>query len=193
MRSPGDPIHVETAKWGDRPHWHRSGVWLGRDDHGEWLGFPRGTHNHRPGFDATPAYAFDSVVDSVLLVQPGVWRLPTFHAPGIWCSLYVDMTTPARWDGAVLRAVDLDLDVIAMSADGDGVAPSGRVVGAGNAFVDDEDEFAAHRISFGYPEDVVASARASADDVLRAHRAGAAPYDGSHLRWLDVLAGLIPS
>ena len=38
--------------------------------------------------------------------------LATFHAPGGLVEVYVDMTTPAEWDGAVLRAVDLDLDVV---------------------------------------------------------------------------------
>ena len=56
-------------------------------------------------------------------------------------DLYVDMTTPPAWDGDVLRAVDLDLDVV-----------RGRT---GRVWVDDEDEFAAHRGPYGYPTAVV--------------------------------------
>ena len=47
------------------------------------------------------------------------------------------MATPPYWDGDVLRSVDLDLDVIQ--------GLSGRV------WVDDEDEFADHRVRWGYP------------------------------------------
>ena len=73
---PGTPVHVAMTKWGDRPHWEFDGVLLGEDEHGEWLGFPRGTHNHRPGHE------FRSAVDCVTLVRPGAWCLPTFQAPG---------------------------------------------------------------------------------------------------------------
>ena len=88
---PGTAIRCEMSKWGDRPHWQFEGVFLGSDEHGDWLGFPAGTHNHRPGHE------FHSEVACVTLVQPGRWHLPTFQAPGIWCDLYVDVTTPAVW------------------------------------------------------------------------------------------------
>ena len=87
---PGTPIRVEMTKWGDRPHWEFEGIHLGSDEHGEWLGFPLGTHNHRPD------YEFHSKADCVTLVPTGGWYAATFHAPGIWCDLYVDITTPGR-------------------------------------------------------------------------------------------------
>ena len=167
---PGTPISCEMSKWGDRPHWRFEGVFLGSDEHGDWLGFPAGTHNHRPGHE------FHSAVDCVTLVQPDRWHLPTFQAPGIWCDLYVDVTTPAVWEGEVLRAVDLDLDVIETLE--------------GDVVVDDEDEFAEHQVAFGYPADVIEAAQASCDEVLAAVRAGEAPYDGTHERWLEALGRL---
>ena len=51
--------------------------------------------------------------------------------------MYVDITTPPQWDGTTLRAVDLDLDVVR--------GTTGRV------WVDDEDEFAEHRIALATP------------------------------------------
>ena len=82
---------------------------------------------------------------------------------------------PAVWDGSTVRAIDLDLDVIR----GD----NGRVI------VDDEEEFAEHRVAFGYPDDVVARAQQSCRRVRDAMVAGAAPYDGAtHLPWLERLA-----
>jgi protein associated with RNAse G/E len=96
--------------------------------------------------------------------------LATFHDVDGPVRVYVDITTPPVWDGSVLRAVDLDLDVVRGN--------TGRV------WVDDEDEFADHRIRYRYPDDVVAAAMASCDRVHAAVAAGAAPYDGVAASWL---------
>jgi protein associated with RNAse G/E len=86
------------------------------------------------------------------------------------------MTTPPGWDGDVVRAVDLDLDVIRLQT--------------GDVVVDDEDEFAEHQVSYGYPPEIVALAETSRDIVHAAIVARRPPYDGSHLRWQAVLDGL---
>jgi uncharacterized protein len=184
---PGTPIRVEMTKWGDQPHWEFDGIVLGSDEHGEWLGFPPGTINTRPGLE------LESKVACVTLVPADGWYAATFHAPGIWCDTYVDIATPGRWDGGVLRAVDLDLDVIRM-ADPlpdeiyHAAAEAGRV--AGEVFVDDEDEFAEHQVAFGYPAEVIERAQAGCDEVLAAVRAGRAPYDGTAQPWLSELGRL---
>ena len=171
------------SKWGDRPHWRFRGTYLGRDRHGEWIGFPAGTTFTRPGAH------FEAVNDQVALVparvdgsRPG-W-LATFHGPGgflpvsgarVPIDLYVDMTTPAAWQGDVVRAVDLDLDVV-----------RGR---SGRVWVDDEDEFAAHRTAYAYPPDLVDHALAACAAVSAAVRDGAPPFDRrAHLDWLDLVA-----
>src|SRR5690349_4834447 len=114
-------------KWGDRPHWHIPGRWLGSDEHGDWIGIPAGTLMARPGVEVVSEF------DQVGLVPapgPDLERafLATFHAAPSHIWVYVDMTTPPVWDEGVVRAVDLDLDVI-----------RGR---EGDVVVDDEDEFA---------------------------------------------------
>lgn len=165
----GGPVRCVMTKWGDRPHWEFDAVLLGSDEHGDWVGVPAGTPMARPGA------AFVPPVDSVLLVPAAMedW-LATFYAPGFRVEVYVDVTTPARWDGAVLRAVDLDLDVV-----------RGK---DGRTWVDDEDEFAEHQLAFGYPEETVSSAVAACDDVLRRVTAHTPPFDGgTPARWLDVL------
>ena len=186
----GTPIRCEMTKWGERPHWQFAGLYLGADEHGEWLGFPAGTHNQRPG------YEFHSEVDAVTLVPHDGWYAATFHAPGIWCDLYIDIATPGRWEGSVLHAVDLDLDVIRMSPEppvSRRSAPQNLSAGLGQVFVDDEDEFAEHQIVFGYPPEVIGAAQASCDELVSAVRAGLPPYDGSHERWLAELSRLAAS
>jgi len=156
------------TKWGGRPHWQYDATFLGRDEHGEWLGCPVGTFYSRPGLE------FVATFDSVVLVPTnGAPHLAGFNYGISKAAIYVDMTTPPRWDGTFLRAVDLDLDV---------VKPRD-----GEVFVDDEDEFAEHQVSYGYPPEVVAMAERSAAEVLAAVRQGIAPYDGTADRWLTSL------
>ncbi|MEJ7832005.1 MAG: DUF402 domain-containing protein [Nocardioides sp.] len=170
---PGDVVRVVMTKWGGRPHWEFDSVFLGSDEHGDWLGIPDGTTMARPRM------SFVTETDQVGLVPgPGAgggagW-LATFHAPGFPVATYVDMTSVPVWDGSVVRAVDLDLDVI-RGADC-------------SVVVDDEDEFAEHRVTFGYPPDVVDLAEASCAWVHEAVLNQAPPFDGTADSWLNVLA-----
>jgi uncharacterized protein len=159
-------IRVVFGKWGSRPHWEYAALHLGEDEHGAWLGLPRGTRVARPGRQ------FETGEAQVVLV-PEAPYVATFYSPGgtAACEVYVDVSTrPVVGDGTV-TAVDLDLDVVRDW--------SGRV------WVDDEDEFAAHREAFGYPEEVVDLALATCEEVRRAVLTGQAPFDGpTAQRWL---------
>jgi hypothetical protein len=166
---PGTPVRCETTKWRDRPHWVYEGTYLGADDFGDWIGFAPGSRFVRPGAEYVAPYAQVTLVPAEDLAERG-W-LATFHAPDGEVRTYVDITTPPRWRFATLQCVDLDLDVV-----------QGRT---GRVWVDDEDEFAAHRERWAYPEIVVVSAVASCEAVERAVRRGEAPFDGeTHLPWL---------
>jgi uncharacterized protein len=171
----GDPVRIEMEKWGGRPHWQFDGVWLGSDEHGEWIGIPAGTPMSRPGMHLVSGNDQVGLVPHAGGPDEG-WWIATFHAASApRVSVYVDIATPPRWDGNALRTVDLDLDVV-------------RLVD-GEVYVDDEDEFAEHQFELGYPADVVERAGRSCERV-RADVAGrVAPYDGSHERWLAVLDG----
>lgn len=178
---PGTRVRVEMTKWGDQAHWAYDALYLGSDAHGDWLGLAAGTTYSRPGKRFAIPY------DHVGLVPAAVgrerpWHMAVFYTDGgpHWPALdgspvevYVDMTTPPVWDGTTVRAVDLDLDVVR--------GFNGAVI------VDDEDEFEEHRVTLGYPADVVAGARASCEAVLAAVSARTAPYDGSHQAWLAAL------
>ncbi len=167
-------MRVVFRKWGDRPHWEYDALRLGDDEHGTWVGAAAGTRLSRPGAEFAAPSHFVSLVPAD---QPFV---ATFYDPG-WAAVvdsgvdvYVDITTVPRWDGAQVTMVDLDLDVVR--------GWTGRV------WVDDEDEFADHRVRFGYPADVVRLAASSCDAVHAAVRSGLPPYDGVvGARWLSRL------
>ena len=170
----GDPVRIAMEKWGHRPHWTYDAHWLGADAHGAWIGIPAGTPMSRPG-----AALVARNPQVVLLPPEGApvehrgW-VATFHGqPREWVEVYVDITTPPTWDDATLRCIDLDLDVIR------------RV--DGSVFVDDEDEFAEHRVSLEYPEEVAAAAELSCARIRADVAAGRPPYDGSHDRWFALL------
>ncbi|GAB3748394.1 hypothetical protein [Microlunatus parietis] len=50
---------------------------------------------------------------------------------------------------------------------------------------EDEDEFAAHIVRYGYPEELVARTRATADEVLIAARDGFEPFGTAWRSWVD--------
>ncbi|MBC9734541.1 DUF402 domain-containing protein [Nocardioides marmotae] len=165
----GSRVLVRMAKWRDRPHWSFAAVALGSDVHGDWLGLPAGTSMTRPGA------SYVAPTDQVVLVPaaaPDAERawVTTFHGEGGPLQAYVDITTPPVWDGTTLHAVDLDLDVLR--------GLTGRV------WVDDEDEFAEHRVTLGYPPELCELAVASCARVRAIVEAGHAPYDGSARAWL---------
>lgn len=61
-------------------------------------------------------------------------------------------------DGTVLRMVDLDLDVVRHRG--------------GETRIEDEDEFAEHQVSYGYPESVTSRARQTCRWLMEAGRRG---------------------
>ena len=158
------------TKWVDAPHGEFLGTYLGADEHGDWIGYPAGTLMTRPGVEVRPPN------DQVGLVPRDRGFLATFHGPGGVMLTYVDMTTVPVWDGTVVRAVDLDLDVV-QNLDG-------------SSYVDDEHEFAEHQVTLGYPPEVIALAEQTCAEVLDAVRRGTPPFDGSAQRWLDRLAAV---
>ncbi|GGF37108.1 hypothetical protein GCM10011519_08260 [Marmoricola endophyticus] len=160
------PVRIECRKWPDSPHWEMDAHRLGMDEHGVWCGIRKGTVMTRPGA------AITAVADHVTLAPYDDWWLATFYGAdpvadaGRPFATYVDITTPSYWlTDTVLRAVDLDLDVIR--------GTTGRI------WVDDEDEFAEHRRTLGYPIDVVEHARESCTSIEAAMRAGEPPFDSA--------------
>lgn len=171
MRFPaGTSVRVAMTKWGERPHWGFAAAYLGTDDHGEWLHIPAGTVFRRPGME------YVAPVDQVtLLPPPAAGWVATFHAAHGPVRLYVDITAGLAWQGGTVSCVDLDLDVLER--------PDGEVL------VDDEDEFAEHRVAYGYPPEVVAAAEAACRSVHEAVLARRPPFDlDTAAAWLRLAA-----
>jgi len=171
---PGRQVRVVTRKWPDSPHWEHDALLLGEDSHGTWLGAPAGTRCSRPGA------AYDSDDAMLRLLPAGEPWIASFYRRGgrAQFDVYVDITTVPVWERDILTAVDLDLDVVRGWA--------------GRTWVDDEDEFADHRVRLGYPDHVVRLALASCDTVLAAVRREEPPYDRrAPLPWFAALADLV--
>lgn len=171
--SSGDRVRVLMTTWPDRPHSAFTGVYLGADEHGDWVGARAGTRCQRGG--VTFAQRSDWVT---LLPEDESW-VAGFYEPALPVATYVDITTATVWDGPSVSCVDLDLDVV-RGADGE-------------TYVDDEDEFARHRVDLGYPDDVAHRAEAACRWALDGVRREAAPFDGSHQPWLARLRDLVPA
>lgn len=169
----GRAVAVAMTKWGGRPHWTFHGVYLGADDHGEWIGYPPGSRFSRPGRAVVADWASVGLVP-----HRDAAHLPTFNRPNttVRSEIYVDMATPPEWDGDVLRSIDLDLDVVKRWD--------------GTLEIVDQDEFEEHQLAYGYPPEIITLAEESAERVYAAMSAGQAPYDGTAERWFAVLAAL---
>ena len=104
----------------------------------------------------------------------GVGILFPFVSDAVDRDVMVNTVAPV-WDGNVVRAVDLDLDVV-------------KTIDERGTYVDDEDEFAEHQRLFGYPPDVIELAERSCAWVHDAVVRELPPFDGTADRWLALVA-----
>jgi hypothetical protein len=168
---PSEIVRVVYTKYDGSAHRDYPARRLDEDDLGIWVGVPRGTksvYHGRPSVEQIPF---------VLLIPHHAWWTGMFNPPPRTSEVYCDITTPARWEGDTVHIVDLDLDVV-------------RRRDSGLVELRDEDEFAVHRESFGYPADLVHEAHAAARKLLVALGDGTEPFAGHYRKWLsDVVDG----
>lgn len=137
---------------------------LGEDDHGVWLWAPAGTSFRRG--DEPPKVSERMWVK---LITHDRWWTAIWTTSG---RIYVDVATPAEWDGDTVRMIDLDLDVVRH--------PDGSVT------VEDEDEFAEHRVAMRYPPRVVDGARAVTAQLVVDIEARREPFADVGDAWLAI-------
>mgnify|MGYP001825936962 FL=1 len=171
---PTQTVKVRFSKWNGDPHWAFDMHRIGEDAHGTWLWAPGGTRLQRGSEPPISAkHGFVKVI-----TRGGWWTALWNEGPwgdGRTIHTYVDVITPAEWDGDTVRMIDLDLDIVRRS---DGAVE-----------VDDEDEFEEHRIAMAYPEHIVAKARTEAARLALAVEGGAEPFGAIGDRWLELARG----
>jgi protein associated with RNAse G/E len=161
-------VEVLFSKWDGRPHRRTVERLLGTDEHGTWLGSPVGRVVHYIAADARVA----SKSPAVRLIPPGGWWSAIFFGGDREPAIYCDVTSVAQWPSPDrVTMIDLDLDV-ELWRDGD-------------LKLLDEDEFAEHQLSFGYPDEVIASARQAADHLVTAIKSGQEPFATVWQSWLN--------
>ena len=162
---PGDPVRVASTKYDGSLHYQYTCTVVA-DEGDRLLAFaPGGTLMDSYRGTRPTARHFLRVHDTdhfwnIEVAWDRAWR-PSKH--------YVNIAMPSSWEDGTLRFVDLDLD-ISWWADG-------RVL------LLDTDEFAAHRVRFGYPPWLVDRAWAAVDQVRSLISVRAAPFDGSLYAW----------
>jgi uncharacterized protein len=163
-------IQLIYRKYDGALHWHGVVEWLGEDEHGVWAGAAPPSTMRRGD---EPPVVFDHAW--ILLLPRNAWWTATFNDPPEATEIYCDITTPARWPSASeVTMVDLDLDV--------------RRRRTGSVELLDEDEFAEHRVRYGYPADVVAEARRAAAWLTDALTDGREPFAGVYRSYLELVA-----
>lgn len=169
-----ETVHVRFSKWDESAHWTFDMERLGVDEHGVWLWAPAGTQLRR-GSDE-PIVAKHRFIKVIPTGQwwTGIWNDVT-QGVGRSIRTYVDVITPAVWDGDAVHMVDLDLDVVRRSD--------------GTVEVDDEDEFEEHKVAFGYPDHIVDRARAETAQLVLGIESGKEPFGEVGERWLGVSSG----
>lgn len=163
-------IHLDFRKWPDKTHWQFEMLFLAEDDWGVWLWSPPGTVAQR-GDDEPKTFHHTNVK----LIRPDAWWTAIWN-DGKRFDLYVDIITPAVWDGDRVSMIDLDLDVE-------------RTI-EGVVSILDEDEFADHQVTLEYPAHLISGARRAADDVAEQVAAGAEPFVATAARWMQIAQGL---
>jgi uncharacterized protein len=161
-----DSVRVVYRKFDGSLHWNYAAQRLGEDEHGVWLGVPTDTAVFKGEPQWGPAEA-----PFAMLMPRNAWWTATFNAEPHRTEIYCDICTVPHWaTPQEVTMVDLDLDV--------------RRRRAGSVELLDEDEFAAHRVHFGYPADVVTAALAAADWLYAAVRDRVEPFGVEYTTWL---------
>ncbi|GAA2377607.1 DUF402 domain-containing protein [Dactylosporangium salmoneum] len=160
-------VRAVWRKFDGSLHWNYETDLLGEDEHGVWLGAGTGTPVHRGTTRTGPVES-----PHVLLIPRQAWWTACFNATPHRTEIYCDITSVPHWPSEhEMTAIDLDLDVIRRRT--------------GDVILADEDEFALHQVRYGYPADVVAEARASADWLMSAVGDRREPFGSAYREWLD--------
>lgn len=170
---PGDLVVARNRKYDGTAHWVVPGRYLGSDEFGHWIF--QGTNE----FISRPGAALYTESDAILLIPfTGDW-VATFYdeAHPERVELYIDLAIELAWrrirpDVVEFHMIDMDLDVVRTQARG--------------LYVDDEDEFAQHRIELAYPDELCTRMESACADLVTAVAGANAPFDGRDAAWFTL-------
>lgn len=167
---PGSPAELRWRKWDGSEHWVHPVIVLGEDETGVWFGQLPGTVSRRPGAE------FHAYRPNVKVLMPGEQWMPAFFPDreGARIGLYVDIAAELRLEEFGASAIDMDLDVIVR-------APRPT------PYIDDVDEFSAHRRQMNYPDALAARVLTDARRVREAAAERTGVFDGRAERWLALM------
>ncbi|WP_239437449.1 DUF402 domain-containing protein [Arthrobacter alpinus] len=170
---PGDLVVARNRKYDGTAHWVVPGRYLGNDEFGHWIF--QGTNE----FISRPGAALYTESDAVLLIPfTGDW-VATFydesHPGGV--ELYIDLALDLQWrrirpNVVEFHMIDMDLDVVRTASRG--------------LYVDDEDEFAQHRVELSYPDELCTRMESACADLVAEVGAANAPFDGRDAAWFTL-------
>ncbi len=160
----GSIVHIDQRKWPDSRHWHYDARWLGLDDHGTWLHVTPDTVLQR-GDEPERL----SGVDMIILVPDRDPWMVEYYPSGREPDVYVNIGSVPTWRDDFVHQIDLDLDVVRGSD--------------GSVTILDEDEFAEHQRTLGYPAELVVQARSGADKAAGQLADRIEPFGSAVERW----------
>ncbi|NWJ47327.1 MAG: DUF402 domain-containing protein [Chloroflexi bacterium] len=98
---------------------------------------------------------------------------------------YINIALPPERDGSLCRYVDLDLDVMLLTANSDRVLKGDRTAGM---FVLDREEFEERKQELIYPTEIIERAEKALEEVLYNIKHRIFPFDDSLLNWRPAAA-----
>ncbi|WP_163510758.1 DUF402 domain-containing protein [Fodinicola acaciae] len=163
-------VRVVYTKFDGSRHWHETMRMLGTDHHGTWLGAGPGTILQRGD---EPPIVLPQAHLCLITAEPHWWTVVFNAPPEPHVEVYCDICTVPSPTTEGFTMIDLDLDVIRRWD--------------GTVEIVDEDEFEEHSAKYGYPPDVISSARTSADELAALIRSGAEPFASDYRKWLSLV------
>jgi hypothetical protein len=160
----GRVIEIWNLKWPRREPGVTKARFLGEDKFGHWLGIAAGEPWWSP--DRSRSGVFLSSL--VVVVPRDTYWIAGFNPADPMVD--VDIVLPVRWCDDVLEVVDLELDIL-RTADG-------------SVKVRDQDEFARVRAAWDMPDDIVAQAESTCEQIRVQVELGVEPFGNVGAAWL---------
>jgi uncharacterized protein len=163
-------VHLVYRKHDQSLHKQLTMRYLGEDEHGVWIGMPSGGLMHMGD-----RHAVTLPCAHVVLLPWDGWWTAWFNGEPHEMEIYCDVTTPWTWTAVdTVEAVDIDLDVARMRAEG-------------SVEILDEDEFLHNQTRYSYPAELVSEARRTAQWLRDVLADGTEPFRHAYRPWASAV------